>query len=583
MKIAGIAGLAFVIRPSTSLSCIVAVKLCAILLGGCSTYSLQQRQTFSIVIPDDIVEAETHLAAARRMETAAGESCVDEYYRGAMQAWQALESAYGECAPEDRRREAWRVYRESLLGLIESGQKFGRLDPRGRLVVVDERGRRTIPIAYYGFAWKPGEFCRLLAAEEFQTSDLKHYYYAQGLGAALVAVRQSRQEEPYYRLRHPFSATAVLRPCGSARRPFPSDLSVDNGNRPEAVLELYNPCLFDSIAACTTTFPLERDLTAPLAYVARESSRGYLEGFLDPREADVRPKLLMMEPYQRGKIPVVFIHGLLSDPTTWMDAANELRANPELARKYQFWTFRYPTGGALLDSAADLREKLQTVRETFDPAGEDAAMSRMVLVGHSMGGLVARLQVTYSYDILWNHAARRPLAEVRASPAVRRLLEKTFFFDPSPLVERVVFIGTPHRGSNMARRIVGRIASGLVDPFILDGSEYWRIMEQNQDIFFEYLHESPPTTIDLLEPSNPLLNALASMPVGRNVRLHTILGTGGLIGEPGDGVVPVSSARLAGVRSELQIPRRHQELHHSPETLAELTRILNEHAVDSSR
>ncbi|NUQ66596.1 MAG: hypothetical protein HUU20_29385, partial [Pirellulales bacterium] len=82
------------------------------------------------------------------------------------------------------------------------------------------------------------------------------------------------------------------------------------------------------------------------------------------------------------------------------------------------------------------------------------------------------------------------------------------------------------------------------------------------------------------EPENPLALALAQMPFRHGMRLHSIIGTGGtmLLGEPGDGVVPVASARLAGVCSELLVPVRHEQLHHDRATIAELARILREHA-----
>ncbi|NLX97175.1 MAG: hypothetical protein GXY83_13455 [Rhodopirellula sp.] len=211
-------------------------------------------------------------------------------------------------------------------------------------------------------------------------------------------------------------------------------------------------------------------------------------------------------------------------------------------------------------------------------------MSRMVLVGHSMGGLIARLQVTYSYDVLWRHAAKKPLQAVRATPSMRERLERDFFFDPSPLVARVVFIGTPHQGATMARGLVGRLASSLARPFGSEKGQFRQLIDQNRDIFYDYLWNSPPTSIDLLEPENPLAQALSQMPFRHGVRLHSIVGTGGtmLLGESGDGVVPVSSARLGNVSSELLVPVRHEKLHHSPATIAELTRILRDHAVESN-
>jgi hypothetical protein len=239
---------------------------------------------------------------------------------------------------------------------------------------------------------------------------------------------------------------------------------------------------------------------------------------------------------------------------------------------------------SLLESVAELRERLLLARELFDPTHQDAAMDRMVLVGHSMGGLVAQLQVTYAYDILWRHAAKQPLEMVPTAPAMRERLQRDFFFDSSPLVKRVVFIGTPHRGSNKSGQVVGRIASSLVRISGAEETQYRQLMDDNRDIFAEYLWSSWPTSIDLLEPSNPLLQALACMPFDRCVRLHSIIGTGGgiLSGEPGDGVVPVSSARQAGVCSELLVPVRHAKSHRSPTTVSELMRILRAHAQESS-
>ena len=62
---------------------------------------------------------------------------------------------------------------------------------------------------------------------------------------------------------------------------------------------------------------------------------------------------------------------------------------PEIYRQYQIWFYRYPTGGAVLESAAKLREQLLVAREMFDPAHKDKSLERMVLVGHSMGGLLS--------------------------------------------------------------------------------------------------------------------------------------------------------------------------------------------------
>ena len=120
--------------------------------------------------------------------------------------------------------------------------------------------------------------------------------------------------------------------------------------------------------------------------------------------------LSLLRPYTRGQIPVVFIHGLWSNPWSWDRMIAELEADPSLADRYQFWTFGYSTGDPIPYSASLLRRDLDEVRRKFDPDGSDAAFDRMVLVGHSMGGLLTKMMVQESGTRLWQidqRSARR--------------------------------------------------------------------------------------------------------------------------------------------------------------------------------
>jgi pimeloyl-ACP methyl ester carboxylesterase len=336
----------------------------------------------------------------------------------------------------------------------------------------------------------------------------------------------------------------------------------------------------DSSVVYGALVPIARDLSAPWALMYRLQPPVILEGFINPDDSTVQPKLLMLEPYQPGKIPVLFIHGLASSPLAWFNAVNELSAHRDLYRQYQFWAYRYPTGGAVLESAAALREDLYDVRQQFDPNHQDAALDRMVVVAHSLGGLVTKLQITDSGDILWNHLARAPLDAVRATPEMRASLARWFFFQPVPMIQRVVFAGTPFRGSSWARRTVGRISSTLVRFAGSEEVEYQELMQANRDIFDPYLWRKRPTSIDMLESTSPILAALAEMPVNPQVNMHTIIGTGAIrvLREPSDGVVTMSSAEQPGVVSERLVPARHTGLHDVPETMNELVGILRLHA-----
>src|SRR5207247_9954751 len=108
-----------------------------------------------------------------------------------------------------------------------------------------------------------------------------------------------------------------------------------------------------------------------------------LTGFLRADKLRDRTGIYLFEPYQAGKIPVVMVHGLLSSPLTWTPLFNELRADPELRKHFQFWFYLYPTVNPYVATAADLRHTLAHLRADLDPQRQDAALDQMVFVGHS--------------------------------------------------------------------------------------------------------------------------------------------------------------------------------------------------------
>ena len=158
-------------------------------------------------------QAEAELAEGRLREDSRREECVDSYYRGTLHAWRALE--IGSCLPatDVDCRAAYRSYQKCLDHLLFAASRFGRLDPRSHLVVGGPEGQREIRIAYFGFAWKPRDFCQVVAASEFRNGELQRHYGTDGLGIPLVVLRRASGEEPFYPAAIPFAATAVLRPA----------------------------------------------------------------------------------------------------------------------------------------------------------------------------------------------------------------------------------------------------------------------------------------------------------------------------------------------------------------------------------
>src|SRR5207244_5648006 len=107
--------------------------------------------------------------------------------------------------------------------------------------------------------------------------------------------------------------------------------------------------------------------------------------------------------------------------------------------------------------AADLRSPhLDGINHSFPDH------KRVVLIGHSMGGMICRLMITNAGDKIWRDFFATPPAKTPLAKDTRKLLEESLVFDHRPDVERVIFISTPHRGSKMASGWIGRVGAGLV-------------------------------------------------------------------------------------------------------------------------
>src|SRR5262249_22499276 len=130
--------------------------------------------------------------------------------------------------------------------------------------------------------------------------------------------------------------------------------------------------------------------------------------------------------------------------------------------RFQFWFYLYPTGDSYLETAADLRKSLQELRNSLDPSHQDDALDKMVLVGHSMGGLVSRLLTVESGDDFWKLVSPEPLAQVRAARDAKAELQQVFYFEPLPFVRRIVFIATPHHGSSLSPSPPARLVERFV-------------------------------------------------------------------------------------------------------------------------
>jgi pimeloyl-ACP methyl ester carboxylesterase len=515
-----------------------------------------------------LANAEIAYAAATQAREAGDANCVDEYFRAAQYAWVDVEQSTSEQFTFNSR--ATEIYRSSMHAIVTEGQKHHRLDARHGLRIQTTNGWTTIPIKHHGFPRVGDEFDELIVVGEYSTSQLNHTFRRDGVGIPVIAVRNHESHEPFQRKRQGFAATFVLRQIGES----------DSADDPSTCLELHDPLRISSIAHDQSSLPLASDSTAPIAKALSSVRRSYVQSFLQP--GLVRPDedgLFMLEPYQRGKIPIIFVHGLLSDRLTWANFVNELNARPEFNDRYQLWGFEYPTGEPFLASATLLRRQLFELREHYDPHQTDEALNHVVLVGHSMGGLIAKMQITESGTAFWNAIANRHIEQVAMSHNARKKLSEAVFFLPSPMVSCVIFIGTPHRGSALAQRVVGRVGSLLIKESSELTTEHNQLIEDNPGVFSEEFSRRVPTSIDMLEPSSKLLQAIHRLPINSRVRMHSIIGKGRWMPGSGDsdGVVPVSSAQHEQSSSVTMVDEKHARLTEDRAVIQRVLMILRDH------
>ena len=171
--------------------------------------------------------------------------------------------------------------------------------------------------------------------------------------------------------------------------------------------------------------------------------------------------LSILRPYERDKIPVVLVHGLWGSERQWDRMVRDLEADGAIRGRYQFWTFGYETGDPIPFSALKLRRAIRRAREAFDPGGTDAAFDHLVVIGHSLGGLVAKMTAQTTGPKLWRTVSAKDPAGMAGPPADVRLLRESFIYERLPEVRRLIFIATPHRGSPLARGLLGDLGTRI--------------------------------------------------------------------------------------------------------------------------
>jgi pimeloyl-ACP methyl ester carboxylesterase len=503
------------------------------------------------------------------------------FLASAVYAYAFLFPGSGERPPDPfdpRLRLAADLYNRGLTaGLMLEGGDEVDLAPRtlslpfGELVLESRPG---------GFLWAGHRLEDFVPVAELEVRGLRDRYRRTGIGAPLAARIGPRDEalpelvyERWIPKRQRVPCTAFVR-MPEIRRALAE-------GRVRGSVELYLAGEHETVPVDGRPVPLEFEPTAVLAFSLTKSRLWDVElaGFRgQTTDLGTASNLVMLRPHERGRIPLVFVHGTASSPARWAEMLNELAADRRLLGRYEAWVFFYNTGNPILYSAMQLRELLQGAVAALDPEGSDPGLRRMVVMGHSQGGLLTKLMAVESGDRFWANVSDVPLSELDLDPETESLLRRAMFFEPVPEVRRLIFIATPHGGSFLAGRRVAGIATRLVTmpvdvaragADLLPSDPKDRAMRKIQRV---------PSSIDNMTPGHPFIVTLRETPLDARVSAHSIIAVrgGGPLMSQHDGVVRYESAHVEGVASEKVVVSSHSVQGH-PEAIAEVRRILLEH------
>jgi pimeloyl-ACP methyl ester carboxylesterase len=412
--------------------------------------------------------------------------------------------------------------------------------------------------------WKPQDF-DLIPADEL---DVRGKFVVpritrEGAGAALVAVRSPQAPE----LRQPFVPARI----------YFAVTAVAHFSRRRCDIEFLDPLSVGHISVDDRSLPSAADFTAPLALgLSREHpEKVAVPALLDPQKFAGRVRLIQVQPYDPKKIPVIFIHGLQSTPVTWVPMLNRFWNDPVVRRNYQVWVFNYSSGYPVPYSALLLRRQLNALDKAFPNHRP------IVVVGHSMGGILSRLMITDSGgDKVWRYFFGKSPAQTNLSSESKALVREALIFKPQREIGRVIFISTPHRGSVIAQGPIGRIASSLIHKpleFVRLGPEIMQasVVQENPGVM---KLKRMPNSIDTLSPDDAFVKIMNTLPLAKGVPYHSIIGDRGRGDTPNssDGIVPYWSSHIPGAKSEKLVPSDHGA-NQNPQGIAEVIRILKKH------
>lgn len=411
----------------------------------------------------------------------------------------------------------------------------------------------------------------IFPASQVDVRVLKSHQTTSGVGVPLVGWKATAplgEERPTYQLPNgfPYIITAAL--------------TFDTRGTP--VWHFTKRWLHNDIKIKNTTHTLAADWSAPNAFLWKMCSLDDLkiQNVLRPDRFSEETGIYFLQPYDPKKIPLVLVHGLVSSPDAFKNLINELAPEPWFRERYQIWLYNYPTGNTWIYSSAKFREIMREACAYARTQGDDKKLNQMVIVSHSMGGVITRSSITDPKNVLYDAYFNRPIDQLNVSEPTRQLIREATLYQPLTEPKRVVFLAVPHRGSPVANRWFANVISNVIRlPKTLTVDLLDKTLSTVTDLMQGEDKSHPlPTSISSLSPNsrgNIALNQLALPP---QIKCHSIIGDRGRGDTPesSDGIVPYWSSRVTPVNSELIVPSNHG-VPDNIDAAVELKRILKLH------
>ncbi|WP_158499985.1 esterase/lipase family protein [Stenotrophomonas pictorum] len=432
---------------------------------------------------------------------------------------------------------------------------------------------------------------QLVAASSVSFAGLRSSYRRDGFGAELVVVMESpplavplegeKVELPVYSEMPALNATAVLNFEGDTLEQVLATRTIQ--------LKAYSPDITTSITLHGQEVPLAANFTA--AYGLWLAQSGFatesLRTLFGRGEGIREPHIYLMQPYDPDRRIIFMLHGLASSPEAWVNLANEIMGDPQMRKHYQVWSVYYPTNAPLALNRYTISNAFNRTLRNFDPKATAAASHDMVFIGHSMGGVLARLMLSDSGEVLWKDTVERYNLRGERLKRVEAKLGPVMHFTPQPNVQRAIFLAAPHRGTDAAGNRLGRMIGKLVRlPLTLLGAfgDAFMALQNPEEDGGKPREPRISNSIDNLKASDPFIEFSSALPMVPGLKYHSIIAKRKAevaTADSDDGLVPYWSAHLDGALSEKVIVSGHS-VQETPEAVLEVRRILREdlHQVD---